>query len=321
MDFNNYDVKKSQKIKRSKLSIVMMIISVIMMLIFVAMLIFYISLKRSINEENVKQETGEMEALSEFEELKEFHYGTVTGTIEYTEVGSGLTLGKYIDDFVKREKNPNVTFWGNYSKSWIYLCMSGITDNEESTQTARIYIDSSGVYLAVAPLGEDKFVNGFRLTFEDQKKWNYIQTVGFIRVADGKTGEQVVDDLMSLFDSSVNAEGGHIANTTAGTPAFVFENGFDSNTDLGSFFKNMKTEIKAAVETTGDIGSRNFSLRVSGDVSFVIEVNETRDFLEKPKINYVDKSEYDALLDSRQVVAEPTTENLSKYGEDAGVED
>ena len=126
---------------------------------------------------------------------------------------------------------------------------------------------------------------------------------------------------MSLFDSSVNAEGGHIANTTAGTPAFVFENGFYSNTDLGSFFKNMKTEIKAAVETTGDIGSRNFSLRVSGDVSFVIEVNETRDFLEKPTINYVDKSEYDALLDSRQVVAEPTTESLSKYGEDAGVED
>ena len=70
-----------------------------------------------------------------------------------------------------------------------------------------------------------------------------------------------------------------------------------------------------------DIGSRNFSLRVSGDVSFVIEVNETRDFLEKPTINYVDKSEYDALLDSRQVVAEPTTESLSKYGEDAGVED
>lgn len=322
MDFNNYDVNNwKKKTKRSKLSLVMIIISVLMMIVFVGMVFFYISLKESIKEDTSNEESRKIEGISEIDELKEFHYATITGSIEYTEVGSGLTLGNYLDDFVKREKNPNVTIWGKFSKSWIYLCMSGITDDEESVQTARIFIDSTGTYIAVNPLGVDKFIDEYRLSSADQKKWNYMQTVGYIRVADGKTGEQVVDEVKTLFKDSVNADGGHIAYTTAGTPAFVFDKGFYKDTDLGSFFKNINTEIKAAVETTGEVGDRTFSMRVSGEVSLVLEINESMEFYQKPTINYVDKAKYDELLEARLPADPPSTEDLSKYGEDEGVAD
>ena len=322
MDFNNYDVNNwKKKTKRSKLSLVMIIISVLMMIVFVGMVFFYISLKESIKEDTGNEESRKIEGISEIDELKEFHYATITGSIEYTEVGSGLTLGNYLDDFVKREKNPNVTIWGKFSKSWIYLCVSGITDDEESVQTARIFIDSTGTYIAVNPLGVDKFIDEYRLSSADQKKWNYMQTVGYIRVADGKTGEQVVDEVKTLFKDSVNADGGHIAYTTAGTPAFVFDKGFYKDTDLGSFFKNINTEIKAAVETTGEVGDRTFSMRVSGEVSLVLEINESMEFYQKPTINYVDKAKYDELLEARLPVDPPSTEDLSKYGEDEGVAD
>lgn len=322
MDFNNYDVNNwKKKTKRSKLSLVMIIISVLMMIVFVGMVFFYISLKESIKEDTSNKESRKIEGISEIDELKEFHYATITGSIEYTEVGSGLTLGNYLDDFVKREKNPNVTIWGKFSKSWIYLCVSGITDDEESVQTARIFIDSTGTYIAVNPLGVDKFIDEYRLSSADQKKWNYMQTVGYIRVADGKTGEQVVDEVKTLFKDSVNADGGHIAYTTAGTPAFVFDKGFYKDTDLGSFFKNINTEIKAAVETTGEVGDRTFSMRVSGEVSLVLEINESMEFYQKPTINYVDKAKYDELLEARLPVDPPSTEDLSKYGEDEGVAD
>lgn len=322
MDFNNYDVNNwKKKTKRSKLSLVMIIISVLMMIVFVGMVFFYISLKESIKEDTSNEESRKIEGISEIDELKEFHYATITGSIEYTEVGSGLTLGNYLDDFVKREKNPNVTIWGKFSKSWIYLCVSGITDDEESVQTARIFIDSTGTYIAVNPLGVDKFIDEYRLSSADQKKWNYMQTVGYIRVADGKTGEQVVDEVKTLFKDSVNADGGHIAYTTAGTPAFVFDKGFYKDTDLGSFFKNINTEIKAAVETTGEVGDRTFSMRVSGEVSLVLEINESMEFYQKPTINYVDKVKYDELLEARLPADPPSTEDLSKYGEDEGVAD
>lgn len=322
MDFNNYDVNNwEKKTKRSKLSLVMIIISVLMMIVFVGMVFFYISLKESIKEDTSNKESRKIEGISEIDELKEFHYATITGSIEYTEVGSGLTLGNYLDDFVKREKNPNVTIWGKFSKSWIYLCVSGITDDEESVQTARIFIDSTGTYIAVNPLGVDKFIDEYRLSSADQKKWNYMQTVGYIRVADGKTGEQVVDEVKTLFKDSVNADGGHIAYTTAGTPAFVFDKGFYKDTDLGSFFKNINTEIKAAVETTGEVGDRTFSMRVSGEVSLVLEINESMEFYQKPTINYVDKAQYDELLEARLPADPPSTEDLSKYGEDEGVAD
>lgn len=322
MDFNNYDVNNwKKKTKRSKLSLVMIIISVLMMIVFVGMVFFYISLKESIKEDTSNEESRKIEGISEIDELKEFHYATITGSIEYTEVGSGLTLGNYLDDFVKREKNPNVTIWGKFSKSWIYLCVSGITDDEESVQTARIIIDSTGTYIAVNPLGVDKFIDEYRLSSADQKKWNYMQTVGYIRVADGKTGEQVVDEVKTLFKDSVNADGGHIAYTTAGTPAFVFDKGFYKDTDLGSFFKNINTEIKAAVETTGEVGDRTFSMRVSGEVSLVLEINESMEFYQKPTINYVDKAKYDELLEARLPADPPSTEDLSKYGEDEGVAD
>lgn len=322
MDFNNYDVNNwKKKTKRSKLSLVMIIISVLMMIVFVGMVFFYISLKESIKEDTSNEESRKIEGISEIDELKEFHYATITGSIEYTEVGSGLTLGNYLDDFVKREKNPNVTIWGKFSKSWIYLCVSGITDDEESVQTARIFIDSTGTYIAVNPLGVDKFIDEYRLSSADQKKWNYMQTVGYIRVADGKTGEQVVDEVKTLFKDSVNADGGHIAYTTAGTPAFVFDKGFYKDTDLGSFFKNINTEIKAAVETTGEVGDRTFSMRVSGEVSLVLEINESMEFYQKPTINYVDKAQYDELLEARLPADPPSTEDLSKYGEDEGVAD
>lgn len=322
MDFNNYDVNNwKKKTKRSKLSLVMIIISVLMMIVFVGMVFFYISLKKSIKEDTSNEESRKIEGISEIDELKEFHYATITGSIEYTEVGSGLTLGNYLDDFVKREKNPNVTIWGKFSKSWIYLCVSGITDDEESVQTARIIIDSTGTYIAVNPLGVDKFIDEYRLSSADQKKWNYMQTVGYIRVADGKTGEQVVDEVKTLFKDSVNADGGHIAYTTAGTPAFVFDKGFYKDTDLGSFFKNINTEIKAAVETTGEVGDRTFSMRVSGEVSLVLEINESMEFYQKPTINYVDKVKYDELLEARIPADPPSTEDLSKYGEDEGVAD
>lgn len=322
MDFNNYDVNNwKKKTKRSKLSLVMIIISVLMMIVFVGMVFFYISLKKSIKEDTSNEESRKIEGISEIDELKEFHYATITGSIEYTEVGSGLTLGNYLDDFVKREKNPNVTIWGKFSKSWIYLCVSGITDDEESVQTARIIIDSTGTYIAVNPLGVDKFIDEYRLSSADQKKWNYMQTVGYIRVADGKTGEQVVDEVKTLFKDSVNADGGHIAYTTAGTPAFVFDKGFYKDTDLGSFFKNINTEIKAAVETTGEVGDRTFSMRVSGEVSLVLEINESMEFYQKPTINYVDKVKYDELLEARLPADPPSTEDLSKYGEDEGVAD
>lgn len=322
MDFNNYDVNNwKKKTKRSKLSLVMIIISVLMMIVFVGMVFFYISLKESIKEDTSNEESRKIEGISEIDELKEFHYATITGSIEYTEVGSGLTLGNYLDDFVKREKNPNVTIWGKFSKSWIYLCVSGITDDEESVQTARIIIDSTGTYIAVNPLGVDKFIDEYRLSSADQKKWNYMQTVGYIRVADGKTGEQVVDEVKTLFKDSVNADGGHIAYTTAGTPAFVFDKGFYKDTDLGSFFKNINTEIKAAVETTGEVGDRTFSMRVSGEVSLVLEINESMEFYQKPTINYVDKVKYDELLEARLPADPPSTEDLSKYGEDEGVAD
>ena len=299
----------------------MIIISVLMMIVFVGMVFFYISLKESIKEDTSNEESRKIEGISEIDELKEFHYATITGSIEYTEVGSGLTLGNYLDDFVKREKNPNVTIWGKFSKSWIYLCVSGITDDEESVQTARIFIDSTGTYIAVNPLGVDKFIDEYRLSSADQKKWNYMQTVGYIRVADGKTGEQVVDEVKTLFKDSVNADGGHIAYTTAGTPAFVFDKGFYKDTDLGSFFKNINTEIKAAVETTGEVGDRTFSMRVSGEVSLVLEINESMEFYQKPTINYVDKVKYDELLEARLPADPPSTEDLSKYGEDEGVAD
>ena len=322
MDFNNYDVNNwKKKTKRSKLSLVMIIISVLMMIVFVGMVFFYISLKESIKEDTSNEESRKIEGISEIDELKEFHYATITGSIEYTEVGSGLTLGNYLDDFVKREKNPNVTIWGKFSKSWIYLCVSGITDDEESVQTARIFIDSTGTYIAVNPLGADKFIDEYRLSSADQKKWNYMQTVGYIRVADGKTGEQVVDEVKTLFKDSVNADGGHIAYTTAGTPAFVFDKGFYKDTDLGSFFKNINTEIKAAVETTGEVGDRTFSMRVSGEVSLALEINESMEFYQKPTINYVDKAQYDELLEARLPADPPSTEDLSKYGEDEGVAD
>lgn len=322
MDFNNYDVNNwKKKTKRSKLSLVMIIISVLMMIVFVGMVFFYISLKESIKEDTSNEESRKIEGISEIDELKEFHYATITGSIEYTEVGSGLTLGNYLDDFVKREKNPNVTIWGKFSKSWIYLCVSGITDDEESVQTARIFIDSTGTYIAVNPLGVDKFIDEYRLSSADQKKWNYMQTVGYIRVADGKTGEQVVDEVKTLFKDSVNADGGHIAYTTAGTPAFVFDKGFYKDTDLGSFFKNINTEIKAAVETTGEVGDRTFSMRVSGEVSLFLEINESMEFYQKPTINYVDKAKYDELLEARLPADPPSTEDLSKYGEDEGVAD
>lgn len=322
MDFNNYDVNNwKKKTKRSKLSLVMIIISVLMMIVFVGMVFFYISLKESIKEDTSNEESRKIEGISEIDEIKEFHYATITGSIEYTEVGSGLTLGNYLDDFVKREKNPNVTIWGKFSKSWIYLCVSGITDDEESVQTARIFIDSTGTYIAVNPLGVDKFIDEYRLSSADQKKWNYMQTVGYIRVADGKTGEQVVDEVKTLFKDSVNADGGHIAYTTAGTPAFVFDKGFYKDTDLGSFFKNINTEIKAAVETTGEVGDRTFSMRVSGEVSLVLEINESMEFYQKPTINYVDKVKYDELLEARLPADPPSTEDLSKYGEDEGVAD
>ncbi|WP_347008004.1 hypothetical protein [Coprococcus eutactus] len=269
-------------------------------IVLVTLLAVYIRIKKqtAINEQNQNFQTPDI--IEEIEKAGDIQYASIEGEFTYkNNPAYGMSLGKYLDKYIELSEQTQWKFKGSYGKGWMEVYVLDYSTDDIENAIAQIVIDSTGVYMRARTLYEiDLEYEDYRINRDDplmvERKEG--ENGKYVRLCDGMTGEQVLNDIVETVKSSID-NGAKAATTKSGAPALVLEDGFSGKGSAGQVLGTITGNTNMAVSVEGERGSKLFSLGLDGDISLSMELQETSEFIVKPNvIHYMTLEEYEEMI-------------------------
>lgn len=300
MQFQNFSGNTTTKKKKSKLMIFLISMVTIAAIVLVTLLAVYIRIKKqtAINEQNQNFQTPDI--IEEIEKAGDIQYASIEGEFTYkNNPAYGMSLGKYLDKYIELSEQTQWKFKGSYGKGWMEVYVLDYSTDDIENAIAQIVIDSTGVYMRARTLYEiDLEYEDYRINRDDplmvERKEG--ENGKYVRLCDGMTGEQVLNDIVETVKSSID-NGAKAATSKSGAPALVLEDGFSGKGSAGQVLGTITGNTNMAVSVEGERGSKLFSLGLDGDISLSMELQETSEFIVKPNvIHYMTLEEYEEMI-------------------------
>lgn len=300
MDYDNYMGQKRKK-KKSRTTKVLLVFTGIAAFFLVATIAFYVTLKSSKNDSQDSTESidSKSPAITKLQELKTFQYCTYSGTITYENLGKEISFGEYMDRFLTEWGNPHVYIWGVYSPTWMSVCVSGASDEDISIYTEKMIIDETGIYVSSYGMrGTD--ITGYTLSAKDRRAWDIMPD--YIRLGDGESGKEVIDDLTEIINNSIAKKGSNETEIEEGVSELSFPNGFDGADNLISpLLETYRTPCVLTLKSSGEYPSRTVEMEGQGSTSFAITFTETITYQQIPDVSdYITIEDYKEFLKKRK---------------------
>lgn len=300
MQFQNFSGNTTTKKKKSKLMIFLISMVTIAAIVLVTLLAVYIRIKKqtAINEQNQNFQTPDI--IEEIEKAGDIQYASIEGEFTYkNNPAYGMSLGKYLDKYIELSEQTQWKFKGSFGKGWMEVYVLDYSTDDIENAIAQIVIDSTGVYMSARTLYEiDLEYEDYRINRDNplmvERKEG--ENGKYVRLCDGMTGEQVLNDIVETVKSSID-NGAKAATTKSGAPALVLEDGFSGKGSAGQVLGTITGNTNMAVLVEGERGSKLFSLGLDGDISLSMELQETSEFIVKPNIiHYMTLEEYEEMI-------------------------
>lgn len=300
MQFQNFSGNMTTKKKKSKLMIFLIAMVIIAAIVLATLLAVYLRMKKqtAINEKNQNSQTPDI--IEEIEKAGDIQYASIEGEFTYkNNPAYGMSLGKYLDKYIELSEQTQWKFKGSYGKGWMEVYVLDYSTDDVENAIAQIVIDSTGVYMSARTLYEiDLEYEDYRINRDDplmvERKEG--ENGKYVRLCDGMTGEQVLNDIVETVKSSID-NGAKAATTKSGAPALVLEDGFSGKGSAGQVLGTITGNTNMAVSVEGERGSKLFSLGLDGDISLSMELQETSEFIVKPNIiHYMTLEEYEEMI-------------------------
>lgn len=288
------------KKKKSKLMIFLIVMVIIAAIVLATLLAVYLRMKKqtAINEKNQNSQTPDI--IEEIEKAGDIQYASIEGEFTYkNNPAYGMSLGKYLDKYIELSEQTQWKFKGSYGKGWMEVYVLDYSTDDIENAIAQIVIDSTGVYMSARTLYEiDLEYEDYRINRDEplmvERKEG--ENGKYVRLCDGTTGEQVLNDIVETVKSSID-NGAKAATTKSGAPALVLEDGFSGKGSAGQVLGTITGNTNMAVSVEGERGSKLFSLGLDGDISLSMELQETSEFIVKPNIiHYMTLEEYEEMI-------------------------
>lgn len=300
MQFQNFSGNMTTKKKKSKLMIFLIVMVIIAAIVLATLLAVYLRMKKqtAINEKNQNSQTPDI--IEEIEKAGDIQYASIEGEFTYkNNPAYGMSLGKYLDKYIELSEQTQWKFKGSYGKGWMEVYVLDYSTDDIENAIAQIVIDSTGVYMSARTLYEiDLEYEDYRINRDEplmvERKEG--ENGKYVRLCDGTTGEQVLNDIVETVKSSID-NGAKAATTKSGAPALVLEDGFSGKGSAGQVLGTITGNTNMAVSVEGERGSKLFSLGLDGDISLSMELQETSEFIVKPNIiHYMTLEEYEEMI-------------------------
>lgn len=300
MQFQNFSGNMTTKKKKSKLMIFLISMVTIAAIVLVTLLAVYIRIKKqtAINEQNQNFQTPDI--IEEIEKAGDIQYASIEGEFTYkNNPAYGMSLGKYLDKYIELSEQTQWKLKGSFGKGWMEVYVLDYSTDDIENAIAQIVIDSTGVYMSARTLYEiDLEYEDYRINRDNplmvERKEG--ENGKYVRLCDGMTGEQVLNDIVETVKSSID-NGAKAATTKSGAPALVLEDGFSGKGSAGQVLGTITGNTNMAVSVEGERGSKLFSLGLDGDISLSMELQETSEFIVKPNIiHYMTLEEYEEMI-------------------------
>ena len=300
MQFQNFSGNVTTKKKKSKLMIFLIVMVIIAAIVLATLLAVYLRMKKqtAINEKNQNSQTPDI--IEEIEKAGDIQYASIEGEFTYkNNPAYGMSLGKYLDKYIELSEQTQWKFKGSYGKGWMEVYVLDYSTDDIENAIAQIVIDSTGVYMSARTLYEiDLEYEDYRINRDEplmvERKEG--ENGKYVRLCDGTTGEQVLNDIVETVKSSID-NGAKAATTKSGAPALVLEDGFSGKGSAGQVLGTITGNTNMAVSVEGERGSKLFSLGLDGDISLSMELQETSEFIVKPNIiHYMTLEEYEEMI-------------------------
>lgn len=300
MQFQNFSGNMTTKKKKSKLMIFLIVMVIIAAIVLATLLAVYLRMKKqtAINEKNQNSQTPDI--IEEIEKAGDIQYASIEGEFTYkNNPAYGMSLGKYLDKYIELSEQTQWKFKGSYGKGWMEVYVLDYSTDDIENAIAQIVIDSTGVYMCARTLYEiDLEYEDYRINRDEplmvERKEG--ENGKYVRLCDGTTGEQVLNDIVETVKSSID-NGAKAATTKSGAPALVLEDGFSGKGSAGQVLGTITGNTNMAVSVEGERGSKLFSLGLDGDISLSMELQETSEFIVKPNIiHYMTLEEYEEMI-------------------------
>lgn len=300
MQFQNFSGNMTTKKKKSKLMIFLFVMVIIAAIVLATLLAVYLRMKKqtAINEKNQNSQTPDI--IEEIEKAGDIQYASIEGEFTYkNNPAYGMSLGKYLDKYIELSEQTQWKFKGSYGKGWMEVYVLDYSTDDIENAIAQIVIDSTGVYMSARTLYEiDLEYEDYRINRDEplmvERKEG--ENGNYVRLCDGTTGEQVLNDIVETVKSSID-NGAKAATTKSGAPALVLEDGFSGKGSAGQVLGTITGNTNMAVSVEGERGSKLFSLGLDGDISLSMELQETSEFIVKPNIiHYMTLEEYEEMI-------------------------
>lgn len=273
---------------------------IIAAIVLATLLAVYLRMKKqtAINEKNQNFQTPDI--IEEIEKAGDIQYASIEGEFTYkNKPAYGMSLGKYLDKYIELSEQTQWKFKGSYGKGWMEVYVLDYSTDDIENAIAQIVIDSTGVYMSARTLYEiDLEYEDYRINRDNplmvERKEG--ENGKYVRLCDGMTGEQVLNDIVETVKSSID-NGAKAATTKSGAPALVLEDGFSGKGSAGQVLGTITGNTNMAVSVEGERGSKLFSLGLDGDISLSMELQETSEFIVKPNIiHYMTLEEYEEMI-------------------------
>lgn len=273
---------------------------IIAAIVLATLLAVYLRMKKqtAINEKNQNSQTPDI--IEEIEKAGDIQYASIEGEFTYkNNPAYGMSLGKYLDKYIELSEQTQWKFKGSYGKGWMEVYVLDYSTDDIENAIAQIVIDSTGVYMSARTLYEiDLEYEDYRINRDEplmvERKEG--ENGKYVRLCDGTTGEQVLNDIVETVKSSID-NGAKAATTKSGAPALVLEDGFSGKGSAGQVLGTITGNTNMAVSVEGERGSKLFSLGLDGDISLSMELQETSEFIVKPNIiHYMTLEEYEEMI-------------------------
>lgn len=273
---------------------------IIAAIVLATLLAVYLRMKKqtAINEKNQNFQTPDI--IEEIEKAGDIQYASIEGEFTYkNKPAYGMSLGKYLDKYIELSEQTQWKFKGSYGKGWMEVYVLDYSTDDIENAIAQIVIDSTGVYMSARTLYEiDLEYEDYRINRDNplmvERKEG--ENGKYVRLCDGMTGEQVLNDIVETVKSSID-NGAKAATTKSGAPALVLEEGFSGKGSAGQVLGTITGNTNMAVSVEGERGSKLFSLGLDGDISLSMELQETSEFIVKPNIiHYMTLEEYEEMI-------------------------
>ena len=273
---------------------------IIAAIVLATLLAVYLRMKKqtAINEKNQNSQTPDI--IEEIEKAGDIQYASIEGEFTYkNNPAYGMSLGKYLDKYIELSEQTQWKFKGSYGKGWMEVYVLDYSTDDIENAIAQIVIDSTGIYMSARTLYEiDLEYEDYRINRDEplmvERKEG--ENGKYVRLCDGTTGEQVLNDIVETVKSSID-NGAKAATTKSGAPALVLEDGFSGKGSAGQVLGTITGNTNMAVSVEGERGSKLFSLGLDGDISLSMELQETSEFIVKPNIiHYMTLEEYEEMI-------------------------